>query len=281
MIMPTRRLPLLVLALLPSLALAAGPMDAELVRPTLLADVSAITPGASFTLGVRLQIKPKWHVYWANPGETGQATVLKPAGPDGFTFGPVQWPVPLRLDHDFGLTYAYENDVLLMIPVTAPKDLKPGGSVTLKVEADWQVCHDDCIDGKARLSITLPVAADPKPANEKLFTTWRARLPIAQDPAVIRGVDQKSPAGKPEPSVTVTWTAAPPAKVDWYPVSTRAVMIENVKLATNGATTRITFKSTVYKPDQLPAGGTVDGLLVYEDAKGQRVGTPFPVKVAK
>ncbi|HYE21775.1 MAG TPA: protein-disulfide reductase DsbD domain-containing protein [Tepidisphaeraceae bacterium] len=275
------RLPLLVLALLPSLALAAGPMDAALVRPTLVADVSAITPGASFTLGVRLQIKPKWHVYWANPGETGQATVLKPAGPDGFTFGPVQWPVPVRLDHDFGLTYAYEDDVLLMIPVTAPKTLNPGDPVTLKVDADWQSCHDDCIDGRAKLSITLPVAPDAKPANEKLFATWRARLPVAQDPAVIRQVEQKSSAGKPEPSVMVTWNAAPPAKVDWYPVSTRAVMIEGVKLTTNGGTTQIAFKSTVYKPDQLPAGGAVDGLLVYENAKGERVGTPLPVKVAK
>src|SRR6185436_4838476 len=55
-------------------ACEAQPANADLVKATLLADVDAIAPGGSFTLGVRLKVTPGWHVYWVNPGETGDAT---------------------------------------------------------------------------------------------------------------------------------------------------------------------------------------------------------------
>lgn len=59
-------------ALFAGFAQAAAPKD--LVKVALLADASSIKAGQPFTVGVKLTIKPDWHVYWKNPGDSGMAT---------------------------------------------------------------------------------------------------------------------------------------------------------------------------------------------------------------
>ena len=55
-------------------AAAAAPPGKGLVTATLLADVDSVKAGKTFNLGVLLKIKPGWHVYWKNPGDSGMAT---------------------------------------------------------------------------------------------------------------------------------------------------------------------------------------------------------------
>ena len=45
----------------------------HLVKAELLADVSSVKPGEPFTVGVLLKMKPHWHVYWKNPGDSRHA----------------------------------------------------------------------------------------------------------------------------------------------------------------------------------------------------------------
>jgi len=272
--------------LLAALSLLFGPLahaapPANLVRAELLADTSTIAPGSTFTLGVKFTIKPQWHIYWANAGETGTPTQITPTGPTGFTFGPILWPLPSKLNTEAGLSYAYENQVLLLIPVTVPKDA-PTGEVTLSANVKWLACHDTCIEGKAPLSISLTVAPEAKPANTELFQTWRAKLPIDTEAATeLKNAQQADSAdGTPKPILNVQLKEAP-AKIDWYPLSTRAVMIEDVTVKQTGAIARIEFKPTIFKADQLPPDGTVGGVLVLEDAKGNRRGITLPVWVVK
>src|SRR5687767_12886440 len=92
--------------------------NVDLVKPSLLADAATVAPGGSFTLGVRLKMKPHWHTYWVNPGEAGDATKVSLTGPPGFEFGAVQWPLPSMIDAPGGITYGYEDEVLLLVPVT-------------------------------------------------------------------------------------------------------------------------------------------------------------------
>lgn len=272
---------LLVAAAWASHARAAGAID-NLVRATLLADADAAVPGTSFTLGVRLKIRSHWHTYWANPGETGEATRVTLAGPAGFTFGAIQWPIPSRIEAAGGVSYGYEDEVLLLIPVTVAKDVPATGRVTLNADVAWLACKDTCIPGRAKLTIDLPVRAQSKPASPELFDQWRERLPLAPDAAAKfdapAKVDQPTAAdGSPAPVLNVQWKTAP-KKVEWFPLSTPAAAIDNVVVTQEGATTRISYKPTIYKPDAIP-NGRVDGLLVYEDATGRRVGLPVNVRV--
>jgi DsbC/DsbD-like thiol-disulfide interchange protein len=262
---------------------AAGPND-NLVRASLLADADAAVPGGSFTLGVRLKIKSHWHTYWLNPGENGEATEVKLSGPAGFEFGAIQWPLPTRIEMDGGVSYGYEDEVLLMIPVKVSKDVPVGDRVTIHADAAWLTCKETCIPGQAKLTIDLPVRARAKPDSPELFAEWRQRLPLAKDaPAAaeaIAKVAQPAAAdGQPSPALDVTWKVAP-RKVEWFPVSTPAVAIEQVAVKHDGTRTRIDFAPKVFKADQIP-GGRVDGLLVYEDAAGRRVGLPLGINVAR
>src|SRR5437667_5864341 len=53
---------------------AMGARPADLVQARLLADVDSVQPGKPFKLAVLLTIKPLWHVYWENPGDSGMET---------------------------------------------------------------------------------------------------------------------------------------------------------------------------------------------------------------
>ena len=271
--------------LLVVVAATAGPApnaDAETdsVQASLLADAEAATPGGSFTLGVRLKMKPHWHTYWVNPGEYGTPTRIKLAGPSAFEFGEVQWPLPTKIDAPGGLSYGYEEEVLLLVPVKVSQDVKPGGDSTITADVSWLSCKEACVPGKAKLTLALPVRAEGKPANRELFDTWRQRLPVPKDQAPVAGavaVVEHDPNGSPKPGFVVRWKKSP-RKVEWFPVSTKAIAIEDVGVDDTVHGTHVTYKPTVFKPDQA-AGGRVEGVLVYEDAAGKRRGVNLPVTV--
>ena len=56
----------------------------ELVQAKLLANVTAITPGKPFTVGLLLHMVPKWHTYWKFPGDAGISTEIKWKLPEGW-----------------------------------------------------------------------------------------------------------------------------------------------------------------------------------------------------
>jgi DsbC/DsbD-like thiol-disulfide interchange protein len=275
------------------LSLAATPVGAaeekaegDLVKATLLADVDAIVPGGTFTLGVKLTMKPHWHTYWINPGESGQATTVKLKAPPGLEFGSVQWPLPTRIEIDGGVTFGYEDEVLLMVPVTVkanfPVPLIANPTMTIHAEVAWLVCKETCIEGDAKLSLTLPIRGQAKPANEKLFNTWRGRLPQPADQVALSDVQCRVKQltggnGEPLPALDIYWGQAP-AKVEFFPVATRDVAIDDVKIKHDdaGSKTSITFSPQVFDADALAkVNGKVDGVLVFTNAQGVRQGVSF------
>src|SRR5437879_2826474 len=86
----------LLFALAPLPARAQSPRAADLVKPQLLADTSAVQPGKAFRVGLLLRIAPNWHVYWKNPGDSGQAVSATFDLPAGFKASDLQFPVPTK-----------------------------------------------------------------------------------------------------------------------------------------------------------------------------------------
>ena len=118
-----RLLPLI----LSSLFLFSSPSSAQLhqgqklVEATLLTDTTAIVTGQPFRLGLLLRMAPGWHTYWENPGDSGLPTTFDPQLPDGFTTGPIIWPLPQRIIEPGDIqVYAYKGEVLLVRSVTTP-----------------------------------------------------------------------------------------------------------------------------------------------------------------
>jgi thiol:disulfide interchange protein/DsbC/DsbD-like thiol-disulfide interchange protein len=143
------------------------------VKASLVAAETSVQPGRAFTVALRLEHEPHWHTYWLNPG-TGLATSLAWNLPPGWTAGDIQWPAPAVLTDHTGSVVGngYEGETFLLVTLTPPASLAPGGTVNLKAAAEWLMCRDVCIPGSADVALTLPVSADaPQPD-----ATWAAKL---------------------------------------------------------------------------------------------------------
>lgn len=149
----------------------------QLVKAGLLADTTAITAGKPFTVGLRLRMAPHWHTYWQNSGDAGLPTKLDWQLPDGFKAGPLQWPLPTRIDSPGDIVnYGYGEQVVLLTEITPPIQL-PAGEVALKAKATWLVCAGLCVPGESNLALKLPAGGEAAPANTQIFAETRALLP--------------------------------------------------------------------------------------------------------
>jgi thiol:disulfide interchange protein DsbD len=157
-------------------AALANVVKTDHVTAELVAERSAVQPGQSLQIGLRLLHIPLWHTYWRNPGDSGLPTTLDWQLPAGSRVGEIEWPAPKRLPIGPLVNYGFEGDLLLPLRFTAPADARPGSDLRLRAQAQWLVCHDVCIPESATLELRLPVvAADTTPGA----TAWTPRFESA------------------------------------------------------------------------------------------------------
>jgi DsbC/DsbD-like thiol-disulfide interchange protein len=188
-----------VLALATTGARAQQPSSPH-ARAELLAKNAAAQPGAQLELGIHFSLEPGWHIYWINPGDSGQPLSLKWQLPAGFSAGEIEWPRPERMQPAAQLTdYGYHGDVLLPVMLRVPAEAAAGSTVQISADAKWLVCREVCIPEKAQLHLALPVAAraqeSPDAATlfaktEKLLPkamprTWKARVKPEKDEFIL------------------------------------------------------------------------------------------------
>lgn len=147
----------------------------------LLTDVSAITPGETFTVALALTPSPDHHTYWRGPGIVGVATRIDWTLPKGFTASDIHWPAPEDIIMAGLKANGFRRPVLLLTDITAPADLS-GDKITLSARAAWMSCAISCNPGTADLSLQIPVAdANTHPTKEstvtKLFIEARNQAP--------------------------------------------------------------------------------------------------------
>src|SRR5215831_3434272 len=143
-----RRLLALLILLLPALLLSAGPALAQSsvvktdnVRSELISEVAEVKAGEPFWVALRQQIRPHWHTYWKNPGESGLPTEINWTLPAGAKAEPIVWPVPTLIDVGGVINYGFQDDVLLLVRVTPPP-YQANGTLSLAASANWLVCED-------------------------------------------------------------------------------------------------------------------------------------------
>jgi thiol:disulfide interchange protein DsbD len=172
---------LLALLIAPSV-LRAAPVQSPHVTTELVAEVRTIEAGRPFWVGLRMTMEEHWHTYWVNPGDSGMATTLTWTLPEGFSAGPVQWPVPKKIPTPGLMTYGYEGDMLLLVEITPPATLPVGSPVRLALKAEWLVCKAACIPGDAEHVLELVAGAgpaQPDPERAAQFAEARRQLPVA------------------------------------------------------------------------------------------------------
>jgi DsbC/DsbD-like thiol-disulfide interchange protein len=151
----------------------------------LVSDAAAVQPGKTLWVGLQFQLPDGWHIYWTNPGDSGEPPKIQWNLPQGFHAGDFLWPYPSRIEAPSIVDYGYASSVLLLAPIAVPADLRQRGSVTLGGDVRYLVCREMCVPGKASVQLVLPVAASAggsaaasaRASAHALFEQTRERLP--------------------------------------------------------------------------------------------------------
>src|SRR5215471_7792924 len=99
------------------------PAPNDLVKAELVTETASVTPGGVLRADLHLEIKPGWHVYWRNPGDSGLPTTIEWKLPRGFEAGSILWPTPEHFVQNGIGNYGYAGTADLLVPITAPKEL--------------------------------------------------------------------------------------------------------------------------------------------------------------
>jgi DsbC/DsbD-like thiol-disulfide interchange protein len=258
-------------------AVRAAPLGDELVQVKLLADTSAIVPGQPFTVGMNFKITPGWHIYWINPGDSGQATQVKFDLPPGFTASEVKFPVPERIVSPGDIiSYGYENETTLTATIIPPLNLKPGTNVSIGARVDWLVCEKVCLPGGADSKLELPVSQSSEPANMKFFEKlWFPIKPTANVSVEAKPLDLTSGKGQTE----IRLSAEVTGDFEVFPYPLENVTIAIGKTRRDGNVSVIPITASVL-PGQSVSAKTFD-VLVVSRTKPNRFAYDVPITIVK
>jgi DsbC/DsbD-like thiol-disulfide interchange protein len=161
-------------------ACSAAPLPAKHATVELLSKQTELAPASTALLGLHFVLEPGWHIYWKNPGDSGQPPALQWQVPDGFSPGEIQWPLPERLQASPALAdYGYAHSVLLLVPMRVGAALVAGSTAQILLNAKWLICREVCLPDRAELKFSLPVgpAAKDNPLQAKLFAAAERSVP--------------------------------------------------------------------------------------------------------
>jgi DsbC/DsbD-like thiol-disulfide interchange protein len=169
---------ILILILLPDVRGSAASIPHGTVD--FVAENQWISPGRQTYFGLNFQLDKGWHIYWINPGDSGQPPRVEWHLPAGLRAGEIDWPAPRRLGTPTVVDFGYNDAVMLLVSMRASSVLSTNPAVKLGAELRVLVCREICIPGKAQVSISLPIKSMPPEADARtseLFTAARKSLP--------------------------------------------------------------------------------------------------------
>jgi DsbC/DsbD-like thiol-disulfide interchange protein len=89
----------------------------------LIAENQWIAPGRQAYFGLNFRLEKGWHIYWVNPGDSGQPPRVEWHLPKGLSAGEIEWPAPRRLGTSTIVDFGYDDAVMLLVPVRASSTL--------------------------------------------------------------------------------------------------------------------------------------------------------------
>src|SRR5258708_3640393 len=68
-----------------------------------------ITPGRRTYIGLHFQLEKGWHIYWINPGDSGQPPRIEWHLPAGLSAREIEWPAPRRIGTSTIVDFGYHD----------------------------------------------------------------------------------------------------------------------------------------------------------------------------
>jgi len=112
---------------------------------TLISESTALRPGTTTTLALRITMDPGWHTYWTNPGDAGLPLGAQWKLPKGVTVSSLRYPAPRLIPQTPLMSFGYEREVLVLADVSVSNDVPIGTPITIAADVDFLVCADVCL----------------------------------------------------------------------------------------------------------------------------------------
>jgi thiol:disulfide interchange protein DsbD len=260
--------------LVPAGVLSAQPAGEPHTAVSLLANVKSVQPGKPFLLGLRMTMDPGWHTYWKNAGEAGLPPEISWTLPGGIKAGEILWPLPHKyLESGDVLTYGYEKENMLLIPMTADASLS-SSEVVIKADVSWLECELVCIPGSGSASITLPVEKqDPSADNAEIFERYLTAIPkplgTIPEIRVTHEVDVSGLRLIARAKSGLKFDSSVEGRADFYPEASAELEIGRTSVRGSGEEVVLSVPLLLYDRESLPT--RIRGVLVYTlDSGGQR-----------
>ena len=147
-------------------------------KVSIISDESAFKPGQTALIGVLFDLEKGWHIYWENPGDSGEPPRIQWQLPAGLQVKGVRWPTPVRLGTGTVVDYGYEGRVLLPVPLEVASNFQGGKPATVSANIRYLICREVCIPAKAQASLTIPSSsAAGNAADRELFRNASENTP--------------------------------------------------------------------------------------------------------
>lgn len=172
-----------ILAFLFGLQVQAAPWmpkgKSDFVKAELLSSVVDAVPGSTIEVGLKLTHQPHWHTYWKATGDSGLPTEIQWKLPEGWKAGDIYWPIPKVFKLGDLVNYGYDGEVLLPIQISIPKNQPINSVVHLHAEVSWLMCAEQCVPGRASLSLALNIGSKTLPSDSSaLFQETLKNIPF-------------------------------------------------------------------------------------------------------
>jgi thiol:disulfide interchange protein len=257
----------------PSRAQGTGaPDNAPKVQAEFIPERSEIRPGETVTVALHKVIREGWHTYWVNPGDSGAPTFIDWQLPEGWSAGEIQWPYPMRLPIGPLMNYGYEDEVALLVDITAPEQAVIGETLTFPTDVGWLVCADVCIPEDATVDLSLTISENPAPSDSdraQFFSDARAKLPLEASFGSVFEADDSRFALLVE---SAAFAAAPPREALFYPYTDGIVeppAAQDLRTVANGLVLETAAGWEIADAEKRAGFDNVSGVLVLTSAGGQ------------
>ncbi len=149
----------------------------------LVTSYDSAAPGQDLHIALSLRLEEHWHTYWRNAGGPGMPAEIRfeilgqeqlGGDPGIVAIGDIIWPLPEIISTGPIVSYAFEDRLVLPMPLHISKDAKPGQVIIIKAQASYLVCYEVCLPEMAELE--LPLAITEMGAESVQDGRWDANI---------------------------------------------------------------------------------------------------------
>ncbi|MEO8231806.1 MAG: protein-disulfide reductase DsbD domain-containing protein [Ignavibacteriota bacterium] len=150
----------------------------SLAEANLVVDSYSPQNDSVISIGVLINLKDDWHIYWKNPGDSGLPTDVEFSLPNGISASEIKFPIPKIFSSEEIINYGYSHQVLLISSLNIPKDY-PQKDIFISAKLTSLICKDLCKAFDTTLTILLDLSKKYFAGKEisDLFNKTKKLLP--------------------------------------------------------------------------------------------------------